>query len=246
MATIYCNFSDINYRHHQEQLVNHVLTNKIFDSVMPFTKEWLIDTNFYSENKKILDSQRLCGYTLWKPFIILNALNTVSEGDIVVYMDCGDIPLHSNINSHIKDYLSHQDQYFIDTFSLSNRRFTKRDCFVLMNCDSDQYWNDIQMEAGFLAFRKTTSNIDFVSEWLHYCKNENIITDLPNVCGLDNFADFVDHRHDQSVISLLKKKYLLPTDNSVRHYINFNVQYHKDGESFSNSTAKWDCNGNKL
>ncbi len=30
-----------------------------------------------------------------------------------------------------------------------------------------------------------------------------ILTDIPNVCGFDNLPGFRDHRHDQSVLSLL-------------------------------------------
>ena len=37
--------------------------------------------------------------------------------------------------------------------------------------------------------------------------NKNILTDIPNACGLSNLPEFKDHRHDQSILSLLAKKH---------------------------------------
>ena len=39
----------------------------------------------------------------------------------------------------------------------------------------------------------------------YLCENN----DIPNVCGVDNFPDFREHRHDQSVLSLLSVKHKL-------------------------------------
>ena len=244
MKTHYCNFSDLNYKPHQDYLIKHVKENQIFDNTFAYSKEWLTTTDFYKENKKILDYERLCGYALWKPYVILETLKKADYGDIVVYMDCGDVPVHKEINDVIKKYMFYNDQYFITTVN-QNREYTKRDCFVLMNCDSEYYWNSLQMEDGFLSFKKTDFNIELVEEWMKYCSDERIITDMPNTCGLENFSEFKDHRHDQSIISLLQLKHELPTNNFVRHYIRFNVLEHVKGVDHSNGVAKWK-NGSRV
>ncbi len=41
-----------------------------------------------------------------------------------------------------------------------------------------------------------------VAEWLESCRDRRVLTDEPNTCGLPNLPGFVDHRHDQSVLSL--------------------------------------------
>ncbi|RYE06207.1 MAG: hypothetical protein EOP33_03140 [Rickettsiaceae bacterium] len=46
-----------------------------------------IDTKFYQANKKILAAQRGGGYWLWKPYIILEAMNRFSENTIILYLD---------------------------------------------------------------------------------------------------------------------------------------------------------------
>jgi hypothetical protein len=49
--------------------------------------------------------------------------------------------------------------------------------------------------------------MDIVNELLHYAQDERIITDLENQCGYSNYPEFQEHRHDQSIFSLLTKKY---------------------------------------
>lgn len=244
MKTYYCNFSDINYRSNQNLLIQHVKQNSIFDNVLPFYREDIENTEFYSQNKKILDAERLCGYALWKPYVILESFKKINYGDIVVYMDCGDIPFQG-INEEIKRYLAYNDQYLITTVVHQNKKYTKRDCFVYMNCDEEYYWNGIQLENGFVAFKKTDSNISLVTEWLDYCKDERCVTDISNTSGKENLSGFIDHRHDQSILSLLQLKYHLPTSNNIRPFIKFNTLFHIKGEEYSNGSATWQ-NGKKI
>lgn len=51
----------------------------------------------------------------------------------------------------------------------------------------------------------------FLEEWLNYCTDERILTDISNRCGYDNYAEFKDHRHDQSVLSLLVLRHGIET-----------------------------------
>jgi hypothetical protein len=46
-----------------------------------------------------------------------------------------------------------------------------------------------------------------VQEWLAGCEDQRILTDISNACGLPNFPDFVEHRHDQSVLTLCAIKF---------------------------------------
>jgi hypothetical protein len=76
-----------------------------------------------------------------------------------------------------------------------------------MNADQKGFERTRQFLASFIVVRKSAFSIQFIEQYLQYCTNPNILTDLANVCGLPNYPDFVSHRHDQSVFSLLAKKY---------------------------------------
>ena len=46
-------------------------------------------SQFYEENKSILDQPRGAGYWLWKPWIIQNELCNTKENDLLIYTDAG-------------------------------------------------------------------------------------------------------------------------------------------------------------
>ena len=87
------------------------------------------------------------------------------------------------------------------------RARTKRDTFVLMDCDTPEYADTFQVHASLSLWRRTPFSIMIAGEWLRYAEDERILTDIPNSCGRDNFAEFQEHRHDQSIWSLLCKKH---------------------------------------
>ena len=88
-----------------------------------------------------------------------------------------------------------------------NKKYTKRDCFHYMGCDTEEYAEMLQLTATFQLCRKTKFTIDFYKEHIKFAEDSRILTDLPNQCGLENYDGFLDHRHDQSILSILQKKH---------------------------------------
>ena len=106
---------------------------------------------------------------------------------------------YEGINEEVKRYMSTHDQYFLSQNHTGvHQWFCKRDCFVLMGCDEPKYHKSIQLEDGFLAFKKTEYNIHLLDEFIKYCCDERCVTDIPNTCGLPNLEGFKDHRTDLS------------------------------------------------
>jgi hypothetical protein len=61
--------------------------------------------------------------------------------------------------------------------------------------------------AAYQIYKKTIFTEKFLEDYLNYCRDKRIITDEPNSMGLPNYDIFRDNRHDQTVFSLLIKKY---------------------------------------
>ena len=189
-------------------------------------------TEFYQEHIRITRQARGAGYWLWKPYYVLQELKALNEGDILVYCDSGvDI-----IDNLARLYEIAQDSaqgivlfknyqaaaYFPKTTGMDysdynlnvevnkNKYWAKRDVFVLMGLDEERYWNSPQVDANFQVYRKCDASIQFVTEWLNDCCNEQIITDSPNQSGKPNFENMFAHIHDQAIISLLSEKYSIP------------------------------------
>jgi hypothetical protein len=78
-----------------------------------------------------------------------------------------------------------------------------------MNADDPEYVHSMASVASYIFVRKSTQSFSFISEWLTYAQDSRALTDNPNVLGKKNYDGFIDHRHDQSIVSLLAKKWKL-------------------------------------
>ena len=168
--------------------------------------EELKSTSFYKNNQHILDQPRGIGYWCWKPYIILEAMKSLSDGDVVIYSDCG-IEIIENLDPLISICHDKHPVLLFGNSNFKNSAWTKRDCFVIMNCDTPKYSKGLQCDAAFGLFRKSTIATTFLEEWLRYCCDERVVGDLPNTCGKKNYWGYQNHRWDQSVLSLLAIKY---------------------------------------
>ena len=87
------------------------------------------------------------------------------------------------------------------------RVWTKRDAFILLCLDSSFYYDSPQYMASIQIYRKSKFTEKFLEDLLYYSSDKRIITDNPNTLGKNNYEGFKENRHDQSVFSLLIKKY---------------------------------------
>jgi len=196
MKTTLLTFTDPNYE--PRRLTTLSFNKKMVDKVWNANPSDF-DDNFKKQNEFILNQRRGYGYWLWKPYLILKYIeNLCSEDEMLIYCDAGDW-----FSDKMLDLakLETKDCLFIRGPFL-NYKYTKKDCFVLMNCDEEKYWNSGQTYGALCFWRKTKTTIDFLKEWFDYCKNPNILTDAPNIHG-ENIPGFIDHRHDQSVLTNL-------------------------------------------
>ena len=164
-----------------------------------------IPEDFINENREVYSHHRGFGFWIWKPYIILDYLNNhCEEGDIVIYCDSGDVFNKDLVDVILKD-LEDENTYLCAPTSshFSHTAYTRRDCFVFMDCDEPKYHSANQVLASIMAWKNCKESKDFLEEWLNYCKNKFINTDEPNISGLPNFGNFIDHRHDQSIYTNL-------------------------------------------
>lgn len=147
---------------------------------------------------------------MWKPYIIYKTLEEMTTQDVLFYCDAG-----ASFVGKAEPYLKacKEDERGIILFKggHKNKKFTKRDCFVYMDADESKYTDSIQLSAAFHVIRKTDFSLNFYKEYMRYAENENIISDLPNTCGLPNYPEYEDHRHDQSICTNLAIKHEVTT-----------------------------------
>jgi len=171
----------------------------------------ILDDRFKFKNRYILSQKHGAGNALWKPYIIQDALYGAQWGDVVLYMDVTDeVKYPSQFFQFVRNTMGEDKDQFLIRNVHRNSDWTKRDCFILMDCDNPNYWWASQLEAGIVAFRKTKFNMELVEEWLNICQVPAIMTDDKSIHGED-LEGFVQTRCDQSVLTNLQIKYGLPT-----------------------------------
>lgn len=189
-----------------------------FDKVFQFRYND-IDEKFRENNGQILNQGRGAGYWLWKYYFAVKLLNDneIPENSYIFYADSG---------SHFVDKIDHlidvmeRDETPIIIFRQNHSAYvwTKRDMFILMDADTEKYTHTAQRVGGWFLFKKNDFNRKFFQECLNYGCDPRILTDMPNQLGHPNYNGFRDHRHDESLISIMAKKYdLFPYRNPSQH-----------------------------
>lgn len=175
-----------------------------FDKIVLYSPDD-IDTDFKKNNSDILEIKRGAGLWLWKPYSIYKALlEEAEDGDYVFYCDAASFFIR-NCNYIIRTM--YDNDIWVSESNFIEEFYTKEDAFHILNCIGDKYRKTNQIQAQFFCARKSSSSTAFVKEWLDNSCNYDLICPENINPGFENVDCFVEHRFDQSVLSLLIKKY---------------------------------------
>ena len=178
-----------------------------------------IDSEFRQINYNILVHRRGNGYWLWRPYFILKTLKEkLKEGDYLIYTDA--TILYKNDVKVLIDFLEkkNEDMWFYKK-NYKEKYFAKREALILMAADNKYFTETFSYNAAFQIYKKSKFSLKFVEDYLYYAKDKRIITDHSNTLSFPNYNGFKGHKHDQTILSLLIKKYNIA--NSGRTNINY-------------------------
>lgn len=90
---------------------------------------------------------------------------------------------------------------------LKRKQFTNQQTFDILNCNKVEYKEFAQISGAFCTFKTSLLSTRFVGKWFQYCCDIKALA--PPEDKKQEASYFYDHREDQSIISLLVKKYKL-------------------------------------
>ncbi len=198
-----------------------------------WTFEDICKTEFYKQNKTLLDNKDAArNGRAYKPFVILEELKKVQDGDFVIYNDCSPEMWFDNMacdgyydtnklkqlciqNGGVLSGFVKWDTRNIPKNGLgihTHENFTTSRCIKRMGLE--KYTRSFMHASGFLVLQKIPRTMEFMQEWLYW----NLIDecsclgrhDIPNDYSYWDFNEEfkkMGHRHDQSVSGLLINKY---------------------------------------
>ena len=169
-----------------------------------------LTSEFANEFKKVLKLKRIAGYGVWKFDIILKRLETLikeRKDEILLYIDAGCM-INKNGESRMKQYInmlreSDKDMISFKMEGAIEKKWTTKQLFKAFEVEEEMKKSG-QFVGGIFMMKINESIIDFFKYIITVLrKNPLIITDVYNKFQIN---DFIDNRHCQSVLSLMRKK----------------------------------------
>ncbi len=218
--------------HIQLQLKNNNELKKLnLNAILSFGPNDLTTRGKTTMSKDELKKYETRGFNWWrwKPMIIKMVMESCNA-DYIIYCD-SSTKLTMEIDV-IKNLLDQKPiLVFHNPGGWWEHQWTKRDVFVKVCGEANiEEQNRIahieQIVATVVMFKNNIVSKNMTNDWSELVLDENdIVTDCANKLGYENFPGFIDHRHDQSCLSVLcKSKFknhinTLPMQNSwVHHY----------------------------
>lgn len=176
-----------------------------------------LDQEFVSRFAEILKQPRIGGYGIWRPYIIKKALANLKDGDYLAYIDAG-CTINSYGMARFQEYLQllANSEYGIISFQMphAEKKYTTKEIFNYFQC-SNEIKNSGQYLDGILIMKKCAHLEEIIDIWLKAVyEHPTMFTDIYNNSQADYF---IDNRHEQSVFSVLRKKYgsvIIPQDET--------------------------------
>lgn len=183
---------------HQKRLHEHFAQWGIqaFPDPLGWQSSAFRKTPFYRAHERILSQPRIAGYGLWRPYIIMHALMSCAPGDVVAYCD---VEVMASEDPRPWFEKARADHVFSIATGFPNREWCRGDTFYRMGCMSPEYLDAPQIWDGVSAFARTPKAFSILAEWLHFCMDAYIVTDVPS--EIPNAAQWRDHRHEQAVLT---------------------------------------------
>lgn len=206
----FVSFSDAKYIKTLDRITKEAEATRIFHRIHAYTEKDL-GSEFWNDHREFVNSHsRGFGYWIWKPWVVIKTLKEVEEGDVIVYADAG-CGVNADGLSNLVRYVSmlSGSEHNILGFQMPypEHLWTKMDLFEHLQCQTPKYMNSGQIMATTFLCKKTKMTEDFLTMWYKLCSEQGyrFVDDSPSLSA--NTTEFKEHRHDQSIFSLLCKKY---------------------------------------
>ena len=195
----------------------------IFAKVFGYTDVCLKnDTEFWNAHGQFVDSnKRGYGYWLWKSYIVKKTLQSMNEGDVLIYDDAG-CTINMSGKSRLIEYIDmckkHDSGIVSFQMSFVENNWTKNDIFRHLNA-SNEFISSGQFLATTFLIRKCKHVVELVDKWYETCCIYNLLDDTPSTTP--NYPMFLANRHDQSIWSILRKQHgsvILSDETSLENF----------------------------
>lgn len=196
----------------------------IFEQIYCLSESDIEQTFWDKHADFIVKNPRGHGCWIWKSYVVKKILNQIPENSILLYCDAG-CSLFKEGMSRFNMYINYlmKSKYSNISFQMDipEIKYTRNNIF-----NEFEYENKLsgQLVGGIFFLRKNEYTISLVDLWYDKCQNYNLIGDVSDESMKLEHPEFIENRHDQSIFSIIRKKYGTTTIKDETYF----------GENFNN------------
>lgn len=219
-----------------KRLIEQAESTNYFDKLIFYTPKelqefpdfWNQHSDFISKNK------RGYGYWIWKPYIIKKTMESMNDGDILLYLDAG-CEIGGSKMERIPEFFNYvkEDKLIGTTYPCREKDWCKMDLLEHFEMENSDLIETGQRQPGTVMYCVCEETRSIVDLWYHNCCNYHLIDDSPSL--KKNVKTFREHRHDQAIFSLLTKKYNLFSKKNLNNCVH--IARNRSGKSVYNFTT---------
>jgi hypothetical protein len=200
-------FADGPFRPRAARFAAQAASLEVFDRIDVLEKKDL-PQRFLDQHGSFLHGRGF-GYWIWKPVVIAEGLARLKPNDLMVYLDVG-FTMDPRGRDRMLDYFricrDSTDQMLSFMNVYTEEMWTKADLAVRLGVHGcPGVMSTSQLTSGFLVLGNTPSNRDLVNAWAEVAVEDGYRFSDDSPSRTENHHRFQEHRHDQSISSLLRK-----------------------------------------
>jgi hypothetical protein len=147
------------------------------------------------------------GYWIHKVLLLRYQMNRYKDNDIILWVDNDRLDFFAQ--GTFKTVLEAMDKrkadFVVETQAATEYSYTKEDVMVAFNA-TEEMRTSLQVNANALLVRNSPKMRRFLDATIECASDWHMISDEASF--FPNHPDFQDHRHDQSIISMMVKKFM--------------------------------------
>lgn len=222
-------YGDDKFYYSRKLIYLEALKVKSINAIKVYKKEDL-PSQFLSN--ELMKYKRGGGYWLWKPYLIYEELIKMNNNDILIYVDAGCALLNTNEWNKFYNILENKSillfkfsdmkdyQWNINNFKYSDyqkiKYWTKKKTLNYFDskyhkCHENKEWvgDKSLLMAGLIICKKNDDSINFFKNMYDEMSlNPEVVLDPEGDELKDQFNFFVEHRHDQSILSIMAYNFI--------------------------------------
>lgn len=202
-----------------------------FNKIIVYTEKDF-DQDFLNKYQNLMKNNTGYGFWIWKSYFVKKTFDIMNNGDILIYADAGCSIINTPESSKkFKIYINlvktHPSGSLGFQMDIPEELYTKSLIFKELDADSDEFRKSGQVMATIFFLCKCDKSIKLVESF--YMTSQQIDS-IDNTFDMNKeIEEFKAPRNDQSIFSIIRKKFKSLLIPDTTWFPNFNTQ-----EAFKN------------